>query len=71
MVKTLVDGSKAVGLFNRGKSPADVSVEWSELKISGNYHVRDLWRAKELGVSADKFSASVPPQGVVMIKISN
>jgi alpha-galactosidase len=70
MVKKLSDGSTAVGLFNRGKNQADVSVAWSELKISGEYHIRDLWREKDLGVSRNKFNASVPPQGVVMIKIS-
>ena len=70
MIKNLSDGSKAVGLFNRGKNTADVSVDWSELKISGDKHVRDLWREIELGISADKFSAAVPAQGVVMISIS-
>ncbi len=70
MIKTLVDGSTAVGLFNRGKNQADVSVDWSELKISGDHHVRDLWREIELGASADKFSAAVPAQGVVMIRVS-
>ena len=70
MVKPLSDGSTAVGLFNRGKTTADVSVVWSELKISGDHHFRDLWREKDLGFSADKFSAAVPPQGVVMIRIA-
>ncbi len=70
MVKPLSDGSTAVGLFNRGKTTADVSVVWSELKISGDHHVRDLWREKDLGFSVDKFSTAVPPEGVVMIRIS-
>ncbi len=32
--------------------------------------VRDLWQQKELGIYNQKFSAQVPAQGVVMIKIS-
>ena len=69
MVKELADGSKAVGLFNRGKVTSDVSVQWKDLQLSGKHAVRDLWRGKELGPSIGSFSANVPAQGVVMIKI--
>lgn len=70
MVKNLVDGSKAVGLFNRGKSAAEVTVNWQELQLSGSQAVRDLWRQKALGKFKDKFTAAVPAQGVVMVKIN-
>ena len=69
MVKNLEDGSKAVGLFNRGKSSEEVTVNWDELQIKGKQIVRDLWRQKELGDSNGKFSAQVPAHGVVMVKI--
>jgi alpha-galactosidase len=69
MAKELADGSKAVGLFNRGKNVSEVSVNWSELQLSGELSVRDLWRQKELGVAKEKFSAQVPAQGVVLLKI--
>ncbi len=71
MVKNLADGSKAIGMFNRGKAPADVTIDWTRLEISGKQSVRDLWRQKDMGVFNDKFSNRVPPQGVLMIKISN
>jgi alpha-galactosidase len=70
MVKNLSDGSKAVGLFNRGKTAANMTLEWSTLQISGKHIVRDLWRQKDLGVFTEKFSSQIPPQGVVMVKIS-
>jgi alpha-galactosidase len=70
MIKNLADGSRSVGLFNRGKNQAEVTAEWSELQLSGKQTVRDLWRQKDLGTYNQKFSASVPAQGVVMIKIS-
>ena len=70
MVKNLVDGSKALGLFNRSKTDAEMSVDWSEIQISGKQKVRDLWHQRDLGISNLKFSASVPAQGVVMIRIS-
>ncbi len=69
MVKNLVDGSIAVGLFNRGKAAAEVTADWSELKISGKHSVRDLWHQKNRGVFNQKFSAMVPSNGVVMLKI--
>jgi alpha-galactosidase len=70
MVKNLYDGSKSIGLFNRGKEPSEVTIKWETLNISGKKRVRDLWRQKDLGVFNDKFSARVPSQGVVMIKMS-
>ena len=70
MVKNLADGSKSVGLFNRGKATTEVVVDWTELQLSGKQSVRDLWRQKDLGVYKEKFSAQVPANGVVMIKIS-
>jgi alpha-galactosidase len=71
MVKNLADGSKAVGLFNRGQHSTEVSVNWAELKISGKQSVRDLWRQTDMGDYQEKFSVQVPAQGVVMVKISN
>lgn len=70
MVKNLADGSKAVGLFNRGKAATDVVVDWTELEISGKYTVRDLWHQKNRGVYKQQYKVQVPAQGVVMVKIS-
>jgi alpha-galactosidase len=70
MVKNLADGSKAVGLFNRGKAATDVTADWATLQISGKQRVRDLWRQKDLGVFTGQFSTEVPAQGVVLVKIS-
>lgn len=69
MVKNLADGSKAVGLFNRGKSATEVTANWSELELSGKQAVRDLWHQKKLGAFSGSFSTQVPAQGVVMVKI--
>jgi alpha-galactosidase len=69
MVKNLVDGSKAVGLFNRAKNVSEVEVNWNEIQVSGNQTVRDLWHQKDVGEFNQKFIAKVPAQGVVMIKI--
>lgn len=69
MVKNLHDGTKAVGLFNRGKENAEVNVSFAEIDLSGKHPVRDLWRQKDIGRYRDKFTAIVPPQGVIMVRI--
>jgi len=69
LVKNLLDGSKAVGLFNRGKSATEVKVDWSELHITGKHTVRDLWREKDLGNFTQRFRTTIPSQGVVMVNI--
>jgi alpha-galactosidase len=69
MIKILHDGTRAAGLFNRGSEPAEVSIDFAEMQVKGSQHVRDLWRHKDLGRYRDRFSAVVPSQGVVMVKI--
>jgi alpha-galactosidase len=67
--RPLHDGTFAVGLFNRGLAPAEVTVGWSQIGLSGRQTVRDLWRRADLGAFADKFSATVPRHGAVFLKI--
>jgi alpha-galactosidase len=68
--KDMEDGSKAVGLFNRGKTAARVTANWSNLGLNGKQNVRDLWRQQDLGKFSDKFEASIPRHGVVLVRIS-
>jgi alpha-galactosidase len=67
--KDLEDGSKAVGLFNLGDQDTSVSVKWTDLKISGQRMVRDLWRQKDLGKCDEKFETTVRPHGVALIRL--
>jgi alpha-galactosidase len=69
MVKDLEDGSKALGLFNRGKSPAAVTASWAVLGLSGKQSVRDLWRQRDLPAADREFSAAVPPRGVLLVRL--
>jgi alpha-galactosidase len=68
--KDLEDGSKAVGLFNRGDDAATITVKWSELGVSGPQSVRDLWRQQNLGKFPDQFHTTVPRHGVVLVKVT-
>jgi alpha-galactosidase len=67
--KDMADGSKAIGLFNRGYSEAPVAANWSDLGLIGKQKVRDLWRQKDLGDFTGAFTASVPRHGVVLVRL--
>lgn len=67
--KDMEDGRKAVGLFNRGHSEAQVTAKWSDLGISGKWIARDLWRQKDLGEFEGEFSAPIGRHGVVLISL--
>jgi len=68
-IRNLEDGSKAVGLFNRGENEAEVTAVWEEIGVTGKQRVRDLWRQKDLGDFSDKYTSTVPVHGVVMLRL--
>ncbi|HYC99373.1 glycoside hydrolase family 27 protein [Brevundimonas sp.] len=70
-VKALAGGARAVLLFNRGPEAANIEVTWDELGYppSLRANVRDLWAHRDLAPARDRFGASVPSHGVVMLKI--
>ena len=68
-VKPLSDGSKAVGLFNRGESTMTVTAYFKDVGVGERASVRDLWAGKDLGEFQSSFSAPVPKHGVVMVKM--
>jgi alpha-galactosidase len=67
--KDMADGSKAVGLFNRGEEATEVTVKWADVGLSGKCHVRDLWRQLDAGELADSFTAAVPRHGVCLVRV--
>lgn len=69
MVKAMEDGSKAVGLCNRGESDASIAATWSTLGITGKHTVRDLWRQKDLGQFETEFKTDVPHRGVALVRL--
>jgi alpha-galactosidase len=69
--KPLSDGGQAIGLFNRGSAPAQITVSWSAVSLSSApTHLRDLWTHKDLPVATSEYSATVPAHGVVMLRVS-
>jgi alpha-galactosidase len=70
--KQLKDGSRAVVLFNRGESDADISLTWEDLGYPAHLSaaVSDLWAKKDLGKSTGSFTAKVPSHGVAMLRVA-
>jgi alpha-galactosidase len=68
-VKSMEDGSKAVGLFNRSPQEITVTADWMYIGICGKYRVRDVWRQKDLGTFEKSFAQKVPSHGVVLVRM--
>ena len=67
--REMEDGSKAVGLFNRGEQGSQVVARWEDLSLKGSKTVRDLWRQQDLGQFEKEFRSMVPRHGVRLLRI--
>ncbi|MGB7438042.1 MAG: glycoside hydrolase family 27 protein [Candidatus Acidiferrum sp.] len=70
--KSLDDGTRAVVLFNRGESDANIAVTWQQLGYPDHLSakVRDLWAHRDLGSFTGSYAANVPPHSVAMLKVA-
>ena len=82
-VKTMEDGSYAVGLFNTdgyGTTPqsyfnwGDEKVksfgfDFSKVGLNGKWKLRDVWRQKDLGEFNGTFKTQIPHHGVVLLRM--
>ena len=66
--KPLADGSVAVGLFSRTEA-FPVTVNFKDLGFTGAAHVRDLWSHHDLGSFDGEYTAQVPGNGAVLVRI--
>jgi alpha-galactosidase len=69
MVKDMEDGSKAVGLFNRGEMEAAVTAPLAKLGLQGAWRMRDLWRQKDLGEMSGAIQVQVGRHGSAMFRL--
>ncbi len=68
--KPLQDGTTAVLLLNKGSAPADITVTWDKIGLSGRQKVRDLWARKDLGSHTYSYTAAnLPRHGHMLLKI--
>ncbi len=69
LVKDLAAGGQAIGLFNRGEFPVDITVRWADLGLAARQQVRDLWRQRDLGVVETAFTRRVGRRDGEVIRI--
>ena len=74
LVRSLAGGAMAVGMFNRGDEPADISFRWDSLQLGANLggkklEARDLWKHADVPVVGDTLTATVPKHGVVLLRV--
>ncbi|MDQ1257817.1 MAG: alpha-galactosidase, partial [Candidatus Hydrogenedentes bacterium] len=68
--KELENGEIAVGLFNLAEVEQPVTVNWSDIGAQGKQALRDLWRQQDLGVFDGQYTATVPPHGVLLLRLA-
>jgi alpha-galactosidase len=68
-MKDLQDGSKAIGIFNRGMFQSAITLSWNELGINENYIIRDVWTQTDIGKTSVNFTVNIPAHGVKLIRV--
>jgi alpha-galactosidase len=63
--------AKAVALLNRNSSSSNITVNFTDIGLSGEVKIRDLWEKADKGKFTNSFSMNVPPHGTGMLKISS
>jgi len=71
MIKTMADGTHALGLCNGGEVSTALSAKWTDLGLKTRQRVRDLWRQKDLGVFPAEFTSTVPAHGVMLVRLTD
>lgn len=63
-------GTRAVALLNRGDTAAPITVTFADVALGGPVRVRDLWARADAGTHTGSYTATVPPHGVAMLRLS-
>lgn len=67
---TMTDGSVVVGMFNRNDSQATTEVSLSDLGLTGEWNIYDLWEHNEEGKTSATVTANLQPHGCKIVKLS-
>jgi alpha-galactosidase len=68
--KPLSGGALAAGLFNRDSVPHPVTLELRAIGYPANAKLRDLWAHQDVSARRGRYTVTVPPHGVAMLKVS-
>jgi alpha-galactosidase len=67
--KPLSDGSKAVGLFNRGDSESSITLDLKSVGFGAGAKLDDIWADKDVMESGGSYTVQVPMHGAVLLKV--
>jgi alpha-galactosidase len=67
--KPLSGGGIAVGLFNRSKADASMTLKLSDISMASASKITDLWTGKAVAAKDGAVTATVPMHGVLMLRI--
>jgi alpha-galactosidase len=67
--KPLSGGAAAVGLFNRSKADATMTLKLSDISMPSATKITDLWTGKPVAAKDGAITATVPMHGVLMLRI--
>jgi len=68
--RPLFDGGQAIGLFNRGSAPTQITVRWSDAGLqTAPRRARDLWGHSDMKLDGAEYSVTVPAHGVVLLRV--
>jgi alpha-galactosidase len=81
-VKPLANNELAVCFLNRSDHPQEVSYDWKDHVINDalsktsfdfnqtSYKLRDLWTKKDVGTTSKTFKQTIPPDDVVVLRLT-
>jgi alpha-galactosidase len=70
-VKELAQGDWAVCVLNAGPAPADLTVDWNQIRfLQGTYRVRDLWAKQDVGTTQEKHTGHVASHDVMLFRLT-
>jgi alpha-galactosidase len=70
-VKELSDGCWAVCFFNNSEEAVKLRINWANFSfLAGNYEIRDLWKKKNVGITAKNFEDKVDALDVILVKLT-
>jgi alpha-galactosidase len=67
--RTLADGSKAVGVFNRHPSALPAEIDFRKLGFAGPVKAKDLWGVKDMGTISGPMAVKIPGHGVLFLRV--
>src|SRR5712671_6971408 len=70
--RPLAAGAQAISVFNRAPASTKITIRWTDLGLaSPPAHIRNLWSHTDVTPTIAEFSATVPPHGVVLLRVAH